>query len=125
MQITWLWVALGGAVGALGRYALSNAVYAWLGRGFPWGTLTVNVVGSFIMGMLFYLFTQRLMVPEPLKPLILVGGLGAFTTFSTFSQETLNLLQSGSWLLALLNMVGSVVLCVLAAYLGLVLARLV
>ncbi|ABK44182.1 camphor resistance protein CrcB [Magnetococcus marinus MC-1] len=123
MQIAW--VALGGAIGAVARYVLSNAVYAWLGRAFPWGTLSVNLLGSFIMGLLFYLFTQRLMVPEALKPLVLVGGLGAFTTFSTFSLETLNLMQSGSWSLALLNMLSSVLLCVLAAYLGLVVGRLI
>nr|CRH05679.1 Putative Camphor resistance CrcB protein [Candidatus Magnetococcus massalia] len=122
--MSWLWVATGGALGALGRWGLSNAVYGWLGRGFPWGTLAVNVIGSFLMGLLFYLFTERWMVPESLKPLLLVGGLGAFTTFSTFSIETLQLLHSGSWLMAALNIVGSVVLCLVAVWLGSIVGRL-
>jgi CrcB protein len=116
-------IAAGGALGSLARYGMSSAVYAWLGRGFPWGTLAVNLFGSFLMGLLFVLLIERLSWAPEWRGAILIGFLGAFTTFSTFSIETLNLLEEGAMLAAFLNMVLSVWLCVLVCWAGVILGR--
>ena len=118
-------IAAGGALGAVTRFLVSNGVYSWLGRGFPWGTLTVNGVGSMLMGLLFVLLTERLALGPQWRAFLLVGFLGAFTTFSTFSLETLSLIEGGEWLRAVANMVGSVLLCVGAAWVGVVVGRTV
>ncbi|MCG2633357.1 MAG: fluoride efflux transporter CrcB [Gammaproteobacteria bacterium] len=118
-------IATGGALGALLRYGASNLVYSWTGRAYPWGTLAVTGLGSLLMGFLFVLLVQRWSVPDALRGLILVGLLGGFTTFSTFSMETVNLLLGGRWAAAMLNMLASVVLCVAAAALGVAASRLV
>ena len=111
----WLAIAAGGAVA---RYGLSTAVYAWLGRGFPWGTLVVNVLGSGIMGGLFVLFLERMSVSPEWRAVVLVGFLGAFTTFSAFSMETFQLLENGEILKAVLNTVVSVLACLAATWGG-------
>lgn len=116
-------IAAGGAVGAVSRYWFANGVYALLGRGFPWGTLAVNVLGSLLMGVLFVWLTERSSLGPEWRALLLVGFLGAFTTFSTFSLETLHLLTEAAYLKAALNMLGSVMACVLATGMGVVLAR--
>lgn len=116
-------IAAGGAIGALMRFWVSNAVYALAGRNFPWGTLAVNVIGSLAMGFLYVLMIERLSSAPEWRGFLLVGLLGAFTTFSTFSIETLNLMQQADYAKAFLNMVASVVACVLAAFVGVVLAR--
>lgn len=116
-------IAGGGAVGALLRFWVSIGVYQLLGRGFPWGTLAVNVIGSFLMGLLFVLFLERSMVSGELRGAVLVGLLGAFTTFSTFSIETLTLIEQADYLKAMLNAVLSVVVCILACWAGLALGR--
>ena len=105
------------------RYGMSNAVYAMLGRSFPYGTLAVNVFGSLLMGFLFVLLIERSTFDVLWRSAILIGGLGAFTTFSTFSIETLNLIENGSVTLALLNMLLSVALCIIAVWLGVAMAR--
>lgn len=116
-------IAAGGAIGALMRYWVSTAMYAWLGRGFPWGTLSVNVLGSFTMGILYILLLERLSSGPEVRAFLLIGFLGAFTTFSTFSIETLNLLENAQIGKALLNAAGSVVICIAAAWLGVALGR--
>ncbi|MBF0622314.1 MAG: fluoride efflux transporter CrcB [Magnetococcales bacterium] len=121
---TLLWIAGGGAIGAVSRYLISNAVYDWLGKGFPWGTLVVNVLGSFLMGLLSYLFISgKIPVSVEVRSAILVGMLGALTTFSTFANDNWLLLDDGQLGLALFNMIISVVLCVLAVWLGGLTAR--
>ena len=116
-------IAAGGALGALLRYWVSNGVYQLLGRDFPYGTLAVNVLGSLAMGLLYVLLLERSAAAPEWRALLLVGVLGAFTTFSTFSLETLNLLQDGALLRASLNIALSVVVCIAAAWLGVAVGR--
>lgn len=120
---TTLSIAAGGAVGALFRFWVSNGVYAVLGRGFPYGTLMVNVLGSLVMGFLYVLFLERMSVGPELRGAILIGLLGAFTTFSTFSIETLNLIEQADYLKAGLNMGFSVLACMIAVWLGVTVGR--
>ncbi len=116
-------IAVGGAAGSVLRYWLSAWVYAFAGRGFPYGTLAVNVLGCLAMGVLFVVFLERLSDDMALRAGLLIGLLGGFTTFSTFSIETFNLIEEGEWLKAGLNMAGSVVLCVGATWIGVLLGR--
>ena len=116
-------IAGGGALGAVLRFGMSNSVYRLLGRDFPYGTMVVNVFGSLLMGFLFILFVERMLVSAEWRLGLLVGLLGAFTTFSTFSLETLALFDAGAPLKALLNIMASVVLCLAATWLGMILGR--
>ncbi len=116
-------IAAGGATGAVLRFWVSGQVYAWLGRGFPYGTLTVNVLGSLLMGLLSVLLIERLSLGSEWRAVILIGFLGSFTTFSTFSIETLNLIEAGAYSKAMLNTVISVVLCIVAAWAGVIAGR--
>ena len=123
MVVRTLAVACGGAVGAVMRYWLQIGVHHWLGQGFPYGTLAVNAVGSFSMGFLYVQLVERGGFSLELRAALVVGLLGAFTTFSTFSFETLELLESGALARALLNVVVSVLGCIGLCWMGLVLAR--
>lgn len=116
-------IAAGGAIGALLRYWTSVAVHARLGAGFPYGTLAVNVIGSLLMGFLYIWLIDRIAAGPALRAFLLIGVLGGFTTFSTFSMETLNLLESGQAGRALANVVVSVLVCVSAAAVGVLAAR--
>ena len=116
-------IAAGGSIGAVMRYLVSTGVYSWFGRGFPYGTLFVNVLGSLAMGLLYELFLQRLSVSPELRAVLLVGVLGAFTTFSAFSIETVNLIEQGYLMKAVANILASVILCVLGAWCGLQIVR--
>jgi CrcB protein len=120
---TLTFIALGGAFGAVLRYGASLGVYAVLGRGFPWGTLFVNVVGSLLMGLLSILMLERYNIGPEWRAAVLVGMLGSFTTFSTFSIETLNLLEQGDVLRAAGNMFFSLTVCLIAVWFGVVLGR--
>ncbi|MBL8642742.1 MAG: fluoride efflux transporter CrcB [Rhodospirillaceae bacterium] len=111
--MAYLWVALGGAAGSVARYGVGQWSAMALGEGFPWGTLIVNVVGSFIIGVVTATSSA-----SDLRLLLAVGFCGGFTTFSAFSIQTLSLIQSGAWANAALNVVGSVMLCLLAVALG-------
>ncbi len=110
----WVAVAVGGAVGALIRFAVSRGAVHAFGTFFPWGTLIVNASGAFFIGLLMAWFSLRLSVSPPVRALVLTGVLGALTTFSTFSLETLELAQSGAFVRAgfnvLLNVCASLVL---------------
>ncbi len=119
----WMSIALGGALGAVGRFWVSNLVYDWWGRGLPWGTLAVNVLGSFTMGLLGILLVERLALSAQWRGVILVGFLGAFTTFSTFSLETFYLIEQGEPVKAALNVLMSVVACLFAVWGGVMIGR--
>ena len=116
-------IAAGGATGALLRYWMSSGIHALLGRGFPYGTLTVNIVGSLFMGFLYVFMIERMDVSVEWRAALMIGLLGAFTTFSTFSIETLNLLESGEQLKAALNVIFSVTLCLIGCWLGMIVGR--
>lgn len=114
------YVAIAGAIGALSRFAMVS----WIGsRYFPWATLTVNALGSFAMGVAFIVIVEKGLVDPSMKPLLMTGGLGAFTTFSAFSLETWDLFEKGDWLSAALYILVSVALCLVAVGVGITLAR--
>ena len=118
-----LYVAIGGAVGAVLRYGISSGIYTWFGRSFPYGTLVVNVIGSFLIGIFSILLIEKLSVSHELRLALVVGVLGALTTFSTFSWDTLDLMQQGLMQRAFLNVLLNVVLCIAAAWLGALLTK--
>jgi CrcB protein len=116
-------IAVGGSAGALLRFWMSSATYALIGRDFPYGTLAVNVAGCLAMGVLYELLLDRVTFGVELRAALLIGLLGAFTTFSTFSLETLALIEQGEPAKALANIVLSVVLCLAAVWLGVLIGR--
>jgi CrcB protein len=117
-------IALGGGCGAVVRFLISSGLYQWLGRGLPYGTLVVNIIGSFLIGLLTEaLILQRLAFSLEYRSAILVGFIGAFTTFSTFSLETIYLIEEGSLAKAALNIVVSVFGCLFAVWIGLLFGR--
>ncbi|MBL4850751.1 MAG: fluoride efflux transporter CrcB [Gammaproteobacteria bacterium] len=117
-------IAIGGALGAVLRYVLLGWVQMW-GTGFPYGTLLVNVIGSLMAGIVYIILMEKLALDSVMRGFILVGLLGSFTTFSTFSLETVHLLEAGELAKAGLNSIISVVTCIAAAWLGFFVARLV
>lgn len=110
-------IFLGGALGALMRYGVSTGTHRIGGDSFPWGTLAVNLIGSFLIGALWGLF-ERIEVSQQMRHLLVTGMLGAFTTFSTYSLENLHLLRDGNWRYALLNIAVSTVGGLLLVLLG-------
>lgn len=120
--MNWLWVAGGGALGSALRYGLALGVQRRLGAGWPFGTLAVNLLGSFLVGWAFHLLVSREILAEGPRLFIVAGLLGGFTTFSAFSLETLRLLQEGAWPLAALYVALSTAGGLLAAWAGFQLA---
>ena len=120
---TIIGVAIAGALGAIARYGLGGVIAARFPTAFPWDTLLINVTGSFALGLLFVVLTERLNAAPALRAAITIGFLGAYTTFSTFSLETVRLLEDGSYALALLNVGSSVALGLGAAGLGVAMGR--
>jgi len=116
-------IAAGGALGAVMRWYIAGFIQRLSGSAFPWGTLAVNIVGSFLLGFLFVWMLERVTVGELARLAVTVGFLGAFTTFSTFSVETARLLQEGAFSMALGNVLAQVLICVTLAWLGMQLAR--
>lgn len=116
-------IAGGGALGAVLRFLMATNVSRLFGREFPYGTLSVNVLGSFLMGIFFIVIVERGALSAEWRNIIIIGFLGAFTTFSTFSIETLSLLESGELSRAALNIFLSVALCLCATWLGLIIGR--
>ncbi len=122
---TALMVALGGAVGALARYMVGVGAIRFIGTGFPWGTLIVNVVGSLIMGLLIAAFALRYSVSNEMRAFLTVGILGGFTTFSAFSLDFAVLMERKDYGLAVLYLGSSVGMSILALFVGLSIARVI
>jgi CrcB protein len=123
----YFWVALGSAIGGAARYWCSGVMARLVGETFPWGTMTVNAVGSFLI-MVFFIATEpdgRLLASPALRQFVMVGLMGGYTTFSSFSLQTLQLARDGEWLLAALNVLGSVVICLAAAWCGYVVGAMI
>lgn len=113
-------VALGGSFGAVFRFLISSGVYQWLGRGFPYGTLAVNVIGSLLIGLMTEaLILQRVALSMEYRSAILIGFFGSMTTFSTFSLDTFYLIEQGQLLKASLNILFNVAVCIIAVWIGL------
>lgn len=123
-MINVLLIFLGAGLGGVLRYWVSSAIYAFSSKQFPYGTLIVNVSGSLLMGILFVLIMDRFNGFAPqLRSLLLIGLLGGYTTFSSFSIETVNLIENGQWLSASMNVLFSTILCIFAAWIGVIGAR--
>ena len=118
--LSYLWIAIGSGLGGIARYWMSGLVARWAGETFPWGTILVNVIGSFIIGLFATLTGPdgRLLVASEARQFVMVGLCGGYTTFSSFSLQTLNLVRDGEWLWAGANILLSVVLCLVAVWLG-------
>ncbi len=121
--MTWLLVALGGAVGSVLRYGVGRIAVAYLGPSTVMGTFVVNITGSLVLGLLVGLALERTALPLHLRSLLAIGFLGGFTTFSTLSLETVRLVEGGEVLKAGLSVLGNVFLGLAAAYIGLLLGR--
>lgn len=124
-MLNFLLVALGGAAGSMLRYATGLGATRLFGPGFPWGTLIVNVVGSFVIGVFVETIARRFGASEPVRLLLVTGFLGGFTTFSSFSFDAAALLERGQGGLALAYVAGSVLLSLGAVFAGLLLTRTV
>lgn len=124
---TYLWIALGGALGSVARYGCSSLIANLFGQTFPLGTLVINIAGSFVIGLFATLTGPdgRVMVSGDIRQFVTIGLCGGFTTFSSFSYQTLTLAQDGEYLRAGLNVTASVVLCLFAVWLGFVAAQAV
>ena len=116
----YLAVALGGALGTVGRYFISGMVANTFGETFPWGTLIINITGSFVIGFFSTLTAPdgRLMVSSTSRQFVMMGICGGYTTFSSFSLQTLNLMRGGEWVPAAGNVLGSVIFCMIGVWLG-------
>ncbi|MGC9236975.1 MAG: fluoride efflux transporter CrcB [Thiomonas sp.] len=121
--MTYVFIAIFAIIGAFARYGQTLVVQSVLGRSFPFATLSINVLGSFLMGFLFFETLERINISPELRTGILTGGLGAYTTFSTFSLESLNLIENGEMVKAGLYITASVVLSIAAAIFGAFLSR--
>jgi fluoride exporter len=120
---TAVWIAIAGALGALSRWGLSRAGYKLFGTGFAWGTLIANLLGCFLIGFVMHVCLSSDKISETFRLAITIGFLGALTTFSTFSYETVNYLEDGSWTLAVGNIAANLIIGIIATIAGLAVAR--
>lgn len=119
----YLFVSLGAAIGGAFRYWLSNIIYIFLPSYFPFGTLAVNVLGSFILGIIIFYFDDNGLISQGIKLFLAVGFCGGFTTFSTFSLETVNLFKASEFHFAFFNILLNVSLCLLGVYLAYIISK--
>ena len=120
----YLFIGAGGFIGSVCRYGLSSLLYRILGDRFPYGTLAVNVLGCFTIGLLMTLFEGRWLVQPNVRLFLTIGILGGFTTFSTFSYETIEILRAGNTSLGFINIFGSIVFCLSATWAGSIAGKL-
>jgi fluoride exporter len=120
VQGPYFWIALGAAIGGMARYGLSGVIANWIGATFPWGTLIVNITGCFIIGIFNTLTGPdgSFLVPLNARLFVMVGICGGYTTFSSFSLESLNLMRNGEWVAVGSYMLGSVIFCMIGVWLG-------
>jgi CrcB protein len=116
-------IAIGGALGAVSRFVVDGLVASRMGGAFPWGTLVVNLTGSFVLGLLFALTAERHILPVELRLPVMVGFIGAYTTFSTYMLDSWHLIETGAYVAALANLGGSVALGLVAVFAGLSVGR--
>ena len=121
--MTLVLIGIGGFAGAIARYVVDGAVADRTGGGLPWGTLVVNLSGSFLLGFLFAMTTERAILPADVRGPVMIGFIGAYTTFSTFMLESWRLVETGAWPAALANLGGSLALGLVAVVAGLTLGR--
>lgn len=119
----FLWICLGGAVGTGARYLVSGWALAWLGSGFPYGTLAVNTIGSFLVGILVQAGITTPLLSPTMRLTLTTGVMGGFTTYSAFNYETVRYFQDGSWQLAAANVAATVVGCLAAGFAGVAAGR--
>ena len=120
-----LLIGLGGFAGAISRYLVDGFVADRAAGSFPWGTLAVNASGTFVLGLLFAMTTDRAVLPAEIRGPLMIGFLGAYTTFSTYLLETWRLVEGGAWGLALANLGGSLAVGIVAVVAGLTIGRLI
>jgi len=118
-----LLVGVGGFVGAIARYLVDRRITLWSGGALPWGTFAVNVSGSFVAGLLFALIIERAALGSQMRAPLMIGFLGAYTTFSTFALESWRMIEDGAWLLALANIGGSILIGLVAVIAGIMIGR--
>src|SRR5579864_2966939 len=121
--MTYLLIVVGGGTGSLARYLIGTAIMSRLGSRFPLGTLVINVTGSFLIGLIMTLLTEQLQANPNWRPLLVIGFLGGYTTFSSFEWETFSAVRDGGFWIGLANVVGSVTLGYMAVWVGAVLGR--
>ncbi|XYI02004.1 fluoride efflux transporter CrcB [Sorangium sp. So ce1128] len=119
----WFWIGLGGAAGTLARYGLSTWCQQRFGAGFPYGTLAVNVIGSFLLGVILQVAATTELLSPTLRLALSTGVMGGFTTYSSFNYETIKLFEDGAWWVGALNVLVTVAGCMIAGVLGIVVAR--
>jgi CrcB protein len=119
-----VWVFLGGGLGAAARYGAQGFVHRWMGAEFPFGTMVVNITGSFVIGLLMTLLEERFIAVPELRLFLTIGILGGYTTFSSFSFETMAMISGGNYLGGGMNILGSLVGCLAATWLGMTLGKL-
>ncbi len=122
-MVSVLLIGAGGFAGAVARYLVDQRVSAWTGGVLPWGTFAVNVSGSFAVGLLFALVIERAALPGELRGPLMIGFIGAFTTFSTLALESWRMIEDAAWLYAAANLAGSVVIGMIAVIAGVALGR--
>jgi len=121
---TYIVIAVGGAFGAISRFWIATNVDKLYPATYPWGTFIVNLIGCFFIGLLFVLFSEKLLLADNVRSLLVVGFLGAMTTFSTFSLDVLVLIEQGQYGMAFSYLLGSVVVCLIATFVGINIARI-
>ncbi len=123
--IKMLEVFTGGGIGSVLRYAMSTLMYSEFGTDFPYGTFAVNIIGSFVIGLFLTIAEDRFLVSPEMRAFVAIGVIGGFTTFSTFTYETLGLFKDGSFLFGVINIVASITVALFAAWLGNLIGKLI